>query len=55
MKKVFGDLEKFSRRGKTFLEAWKSFRSDEKRFWELGKVFEAMKNVSGNLEKFSGH
>lgn len=45
MKKVFGDLEKFSRRGKTFLEAWKSFRSDEKRFWELGKVFGTLRNI----------
>lgn len=45
VKNVFGDLKKFSRRGKTFLEAWKSFRSDEKRFWELGKVFGTLRNI----------
>lgn len=55
LKNVFGDFEKFSKRRKTFLGTWKSFRGEEKRFWRLGKVFEAMKNVSGNLEKFSGH
>ena len=55
LKNVSGDLEGFSKRGKTFLETWKSFRGEEKRFWRLGKVFEAMKNVSGNLEGFSGH